>query len=69
MQIDYYGVEHRDGRLQPDMEHELSREEAHKRARTGQPVVTKIFVRTDGAVDLADLERRLQAALGPMGLK
>lgn len=69
MKIDYYGVVLLDGRLQPDMEHELSREDAATRATTGRPVVAKVFLRVEGGAQLAALEERLQAALAPLGFK
>lgn len=69
MKVDLYGMQFRDGRLEPDMEHELAREAAVHQALTGQPVVVKIWVCTAGAVDLAAALERLPGALAPLGLR
>lgn len=69
MKVDLYGMRFRDGRLEPDMEHELARETAIHQALTGQPVVLKVWVCTAGAVDLAAALDRLPEALGRLGLR
>lgn len=82
MKIDFYGLRARIETLrpgisflvpEPDVEHELPAAEAIERARRGETVLVKLWLRTssDGgrpAVDLARLEARLAEALKPLGL-
>ncbi len=69
MKVDFYRLRGEQGTLQPDLEHELSGADAIKRAQAGEIVLVKVWLRTDGEVDLALLEARLADLLKPMGLK
>jgi hypothetical protein len=69
MKLDFYGLNGQRGLLEPDIEHDLPREEAARRIQAGQLVLVKLWLRTNGAVDLQDLEARLAAVLAPLGLK
>lgn len=68
MKVDYYGL--RPGiRAEPDLEHELIREDALTRAKCGQTVLVKLWLRTDGPADLAKLEEAIRLAVAPLGLR
>lgn len=69
MQIDFYALRGDLGRLAPDLEHELVREDALARARAGQVVLIKVWFRTDGVAQLDQLEAALRAALAPLGVR
>lgn len=69
MKIDFYAVKGRPGRVEPDLDHELPAGDAINRAKAGEPVLIKLWLRTEGQPDLQDLERRLAEALAPLGLR
>ena len=69
MKIDFYRLVGCRGQYAPDLEHELPTTDAVLAARVGQVVLVKVWLRTDGAVELEGLEARLAQALAPLGLK
>jgi hypothetical protein len=68
MKIDFYPLKGESWRREPDVEHELPAADAIARARCGQTVLVKIWLRTDGVANLEDLEQRVKDALAPVGL-
>lgn len=69
MKVDFYPTHDVAGRPEPDLEHELPAAEARARARRGETVLVKVWLRTNGAADLERLEERLGDLLAPLGLK
>jgi len=78
MKIDFYPLRQRAGAsgltfapaaLEPDLEHELPQGEAIARAKSGEVVLVKVWLRTSGGTDLEGLHDKLAAALAPLGLK
>lgn len=78
MKIDFYGLRERVSGLtcvrcinhhhEPDLEHELPREVAVTKAKIGDVVLVKIWLRTDGVAQLEELDAKLAEALAPLGL-
>lgn len=68
MKIDFYGLRQRGVLSEPDLDHELPAADAIARAKCGQPVLVKVWLRTAGGADLDALEQRLKDALAPLGL-
>jgi hypothetical protein len=52
-----------------DLEHELPRLEASARAKTGDVIVVKLWLRTTGPANLEQLEAQIAAAVAPLGVK
>ena len=70
MKIDFYQLRKNGAqRSEPDLEHELVREDAMTRARGGETVLVKVWLRTEGPARLEELEEKLAAALAPLGLR
>jgi hypothetical protein len=69
LKIDYYGLKGDRGAFQLDLDQELAPEKAAANARAGLTVLVKVWLRTEGNVDLAGLEVKLAAAVGPLGLR
>lgn len=68
MKIDFYPLKGEAWRREADLEHELPAADAIARAKCGQTVLVKVWLRTSGPADLEDLEQRLKDALAPAGL-
>lgn len=70
MRIEYYEVVEHQGRLQPDLDHDLQPEIARTRAQEGVPIVVKLWLRTrvGERARLDELEAVVQAAVAPLGL-
>jgi hypothetical protein len=70
VKIDFYSLRTNGAqRPEPDLEHELVREDAVTRAQGGETVLVKVWLRTEGPAQLAALEETLAAALTPLGLR
>jgi hypothetical protein len=73
VKVDFYALR-KNGLQQhePDLERELTRTEAVARAKCGDVVLVKIWLRTDdstGLVDLDQVEAAVTAAVTPLGLR
>jgi hypothetical protein len=69
MKVDFYKLRGEQGRFEPDLEHELPRVEAVARAKCGETVLLKIWLRTDGVARLDEIEAAIAGAVQPLGIK
>jgi hypothetical protein len=71
VKVDYYGVKNDGAAWEPDLERDLVRADAVARAKIGDVVLVKVWLRSERGrpADLERVEAAIAEAVKPLGLK